>query len=123
MHPLHSRFNEGGCMRKPLSRILVALVGLVMVAACSGRRPAQIGVDANYIIEVTNPATHAMAVSLNMGANQMSALGSVGAGETKRFEIRDPSTNDIELVASANGHTVTKKVELKRGTVARVTLN
>ena len=110
-------------MRNSFNKLLVVMVGLAMVAACSGRRPAQIGVDANYVIEVTNPATHAMAVSLNLGANQMSALGSVAAGETKRFEIRDPSTNDIELVATAGSHTVTKKVELKRGTVARVTLN
>jgi hypothetical protein len=112
-------------MRNPLARLLVVFCGLLLVAACSGRRPAQIGVDANYVIEVTNPATHAMSLSLNMGANQMSALGSVEAGQTKRFEIRDPSTNDIELVASdgSGAHTVTKKVELKRGTVARVTLD
>ena len=112
-------------MKNPVNRLLVLLVGVVMVAACAGRRPAQIGVDANYVIEVTNPAPHAMNLSLNLGANQMSALGAVNGGETKRFEIRDPSTNDIELVATdgSGSHTVTKKVELKRGTVARVTLN
>ena len=110
-------------MRSSFNKLLVLLLGLVTVAACSGRQPAQTGVDANYVIEVTNPASHAMSVSLNLGANQMSVLGAVAAGETKRFEIRDPSTNDIELIATAGSHTVTKKVELKRGTVARVTLN
>jgi hypothetical protein len=106
-------------------RLLAVLCGLFMVAACSSRQPAQIGVDANYVVEVTNPGAHAMAVSLNLGANQMSALGSVEAGQTKRFEIRDPSSNDIELVAidGSGSHRVTKRVELKRGTVARVTLN
>ncbi len=112
-------------MRNRLARLLVVLCGVMVVAACAGRRPAQIGVDANYVIEVTNPSPHAMAVSLNLGANQMSALGSVEAGQTKRFEIRDPSTNDIELVATdgTGSHRITKSVELKRGTVARVTLN
>jgi hypothetical protein len=125
MHLFFPASMKEGCMRNRLARLLVVLVGLTMVAACSGRRPAQMGVDANYVIEVTNPASHAMAVSLNLGANQMSALGSVEAGQTKRFEIRDPSTNDIELVAvdGSGSHTVTKKVELKRGSVARVTLN
>jgi hypothetical protein len=66
-----------------------------------------------------------MAVSLDLGANQMSALGSVDAGQTKRFEIRDPATNDIILIAAdgSGQHRVTKKVELKRGAVSRVTLN
>ena len=106
-------------------RLLVVFCGLMVAAACSGRHPAQVGVDANYVVEVTNPAPHAMAVSLNLGANQMSALGSVEAGQTKRFEIRDPSTNDIELIATdgTGSHRLTKKVELKRGAVARVTLN
>jgi hypothetical protein len=112
-------------MRSKLSQLSVLFLGIMLIAACSGRRPAQIGVDANYVIEVTNPTTHAMAVSLDLGANQMSALGSVNAGETKRFEIRDPATNDINLIASdgTGSHRVTKSVELKRGTVARVTLN
>ncbi len=111
-------------MRIRLARLPAVLCGLMVVAACASR-PAQIGVDANYVIEVTNPASHAMAVSLNLGANQMSALGSVDPGQTKRFEIRDPATNDIELIATdgTGSHKVTKTVELKRGTVARVTLN
>ncbi|HET9438532.1 MAG TPA: hypothetical protein VFO52_00085 [Longimicrobiales bacterium] len=112
-------------MRKRYIRLSALLFGLLLMAACGARRPAQIGVDANYVLEVTNPTTHAMSVSLDLGANQMSALGSVGAGETKRFEIRDPATNDINLVATdgSGTHTVRKTVELKRGTVARVTLD
>jgi hypothetical protein len=112
-------------MRSQLGKLSALFLGILLVAACAGRQPAQIGVDANYIIEVTNPTTHPMAVSLDLGANQMSALGSVAAGETKRFEIKDPSTNDIKLVATDGGgtHKVNKTVELKRGVVARVSLN
>ena len=111
-------------MGSKLIKRLFLLCGLLLIGACASR-PAQIGVDANYIIEITNPSSHTMAVSLDLGANQMSALGAVEAGQTKRFEIRDPATNDINLVAidGSGGHRVTKKVELKRGTVARVTLN
>jgi hypothetical protein len=111
-------------MRKRISGISTAFFGLLLIAACSSR-PAQIGVDANYIVEITNPSPHAMAVSLDLGANQMSALGSVGPGETKRFEIRDPATNDINLVASdgSGGHVIRKKVELSRSEVARVRLD
>lgn len=112
-------------MKRWPTRLLAMWLGAMAATACAGRRPAQMGVDANYVVEVTNPSPHAMAVSLNLGANQMSALGSIEAGQTKRFEIRDPSTNDIELIGSdaTGSHKVTKKVELKRGAVARVTLN
>jgi hypothetical protein len=112
-------------MRKRLSQLSALLVAVTLIAACASRRPAQIGVDANYVLEVTNPTSHAMAVSLDLGANQQSALGSVGAGETKTFEIKDPATNDITLVArdGTGAHVVRKTVELKRGTVARVALN
>jgi hypothetical protein len=111
-------------MRSRLIQLFSIVCGLLLVTGCASR-PAQIGVDANYVIEVTNPSSHAMAVSLDLGANQMSALGSINAGQTKRFEIRDPATNDINLVAvdGTGSHRVTKKVELKRGEVARVTLN
>jgi hypothetical protein len=111
-------------MRRRLFQTFSILVIGLLAVGCA-RRPAQIGVDANYVIEVTNPSTHAMAVSLDLGANQMSALGSIGPGETKRFDVRDPATNDINLVAvdGSGQHRVTKKVELKRGTVSRVTLN
>jgi hypothetical protein len=106
-------------------RLSAVLCGLFVVAACSSRQPAQTGVDANYVVEISNSMPHAMAVSLNLGANQMSALGSVDAGQTKRFEIKDPATNDVELLAvdGSGSHRVTKRVELKRGMVARVTLN
>jgi hypothetical protein len=109
--------------RRLFQTFCIFAIGLLAVGCA--RRPAQIGVDANYVIEVTNPSTHAMAVSLDLGANQMSALGSIGPGETKRFDIRDPATNDINLIAvdGSGQHRVTKKVELKRGTVSRVTLN
>jgi hypothetical protein len=111
-------------MKRGLMQTFSMLVAAVLAAGCASR-PAQIGVDANYVIEVTNPSSHAMAVSLDLGGNQMSALGSVDAGQTKRFEIRDPATNDINLIAvdGSGQHRVTKKVELKRGAVARVTLN
>jgi hypothetical protein len=96
----------------------------MLLAACASR-PAQIGVDANYIVEVTNPSAHAMTVSADLGAGQMAVLGEVPAGGAKSFEIRDPSTNDIQIRATSsdNSHTVTRKVELKRGVVSRVTLN
>ena len=106
---------------KKLSRVFLSVFGVLLIAACSSR-PAAIGVDANYIVEVTNSFNHPMTISANLGAAQMAVLGEVGAGQTKRFEIRDPSTNDIELVASSadNSHRVTRKVELERGVVSRV---
>ena len=111
-------------MAGKVSKAFSLMCGLLLICACASR-PAQIGVDASYVLEVTNPSSHAMAVSLDLGANQMSALGSVAAGETKRFEIRDPATNDINLIAvdGSGSHRVTRKVELKRGVVARVTLD
>lgn len=112
-------------MRNRLTRVPALLLALLVIAACSSRRPAVPGVDANYTLEVTNPTAHAMAVSVDLGANQMGALGTVGPGETRSFEINNPSTNDIILVASdpSGQHTVRKSVELSRRRVARVSLD
>ena len=107
-----------------LIKTLLTLCGLLLMGACASA-PAAIGEDANYMIEVTNPSSHAMTVSANLGAAQMAVLGELAAGQTRRFEIRDPATNDIELIAatSDNSHRVTKHVELKRGVISRVTLD
>lgn len=112
-------------MRSKLNQLSMVLMAVLLVAACSSRRPAQIGVDANYLLEVSNPSSHEMAVSLDLGANQQSALGSVPAGQKKTFEIKDPATNDINLVArdASGSHVVRKTVELKRGAVAQVVLD
>lgn len=106
-----------------MRRNLLVALSCVFALACS-TRPAQIGVDANYIVEVSNPMPHPMNVSLDLGAGQMSALGEVPAGATRRFEIEDPATNDIVLIATDQGrsHEVRKHVELERGTVSRVIL-
>ena len=105
-------------------KLVLTLCGVLLMGACASA-PAAIGEDANYQVEVTNPSSHAMTVSANLGAAQMAVLGEIRAGETKRFEIRDPATNDIVLVAatSDNSHRVTKQVELKRGVISRVTLD
>ena len=65
-----------------------------------------------------------MNVSLDMGAGQMAALGEVPAGQTKQFRISNPSTNDviIKAIDQSNSHTVERRVELARGTVAKVSL-
>ena len=111
-------------MRRNITRMVFALCSVLLIAACASR-PAQIGVDANYVVEVSNQMAHAMTVSADLGAGQMAVLGEVPAGGSRSCEIRDPSTNDIQIRAttSDNSHTVTRQVELKRGVVARVTLN
>ena len=112
-------------MKFRLIKLLPLFTGLMLVSACASRPPAQIGVDANYVLEVTNTTDHQMAVSVDLGSSQTGVLGPVEAGQTKRFEIRDPATNDINLFAvdATKSHQFRKKVELKRGTVARVTID
>jgi hypothetical protein len=107
-----------------VKRNLLVALSCVFVLACSSR-PAQIGVDANYVVEVSNPMPHPMNVSLDLGAGEMSALGEVPAGGTRRFEVEDPSTNDIILIATDQSLSmeIRKQVELERGTVSRVILS
>jgi len=93
-------------------------------SACSSRGPAAMGEDATYALEVTNPNSHAMNVSLNVGTGVVS-LGAVEAGQTRRFTVQDPGTNDVLLVATdpSGAHRVEKKIELSRREVAKVTIS
>ena len=97
---------------------------LAVLAACSSRGPAVIGDDATYAIEVSNSRPHPVNVSLNVGTGVL-ALGAVDPGQTKRFTVRDPGTNDVLLVATdPNGdHRTEKQVELSRREVAKVTIS
>ena len=106
-----------------MKRTAILMFCSLVLFGCASR-PAAIGTDANYVIEVTNPMPHAMNVSLDMGAGQMAALGEVPAGQTKQFRISNPSTNDviIKAIDQSNSHTVERRVELARGTVAKVSL-
>ena len=106
-----------------MKRTAIMMFCSLLLFGCASR-PATIGTDANYVIEVTNPMPHAMNISLDLGAGQMAALGEVKAGETKPFEINNPSSNDIILKAidQTRSHEVQKHIELKRGTVSKVTL-
>lgn len=101
---------------------LTALVVTLAATACSGKQ-AQIDGDANYVIEVTNHMPHAMNVSLNLGTG-LTALGAVEPHQTRRFDVRNPGTNDVELIAADQGktHEVRKKVELSRSAPAKVQL-
>jgi hypothetical protein len=109
----------GGTVKRTAILMFCSLV----LFGCASR-PAVIGTDANYVIEVTNPMPHSMNVSLDMGAGQMAALGEVAAGQTKQFQVRNPSSNDviIKAVDQSQSHTVEKHVELERGTVSKVSL-
>lgn len=104
--------------------LLAALSCLFLLAGCASKQPAAIGEDAVYTLEVTNSAAHAMTVSLDLGAGQNSVLGELQPGQTRTFEVKDPSTNDITLKAASSdkSHTFTDKIELSRSKPARVTL-
>jgi P pilus assembly chaperone PapD len=106
-----------------VKRTAIMMFCSLVLFGCASR-PATIGTDANYVIEVTNPMPHAMNVSLDMGAGQMAALGEVQPGQTKQFKVSNPSSNDviIKAIDQGNSHTVEKHVELERGTVAKVLL-
>ena len=106
-----------------MKRTAILMFCSLVLFGCASR-PATIGSDANYVIEVTNPMPHSMNVSLDMGAGQMSALGEVAPGQTKQFQVRNPSSNDviIKAIDQANSHTVEKHVELARGSVSKVML-
>jgi len=106
-----------------VKRSAIVFLFSFVVFGCA-HRPAVIGADANYVIEVTNPMPHAMNVSLDMGAGQMAALGEVAPGETKQFQVRNPSSNDviIKAIDQSRSHEVERHLELERGTVAKVTL-
>jgi hypothetical protein len=113
-------------MKTRLTTLLVVFGGLLVTTACSIRSDEpEVAADPIYVIEVTNRSPHTMAVSLDMGANSVSALGSVEGGQTKRFEVRDPTTNDVLLLATdgTGEHKFRKKFELKNGRVARVNLD
>lgn len=97
---------------------------LALLSACSSRGPAAIGEDAIYALEISNPNPHLMNVSLNVGTGML-ALGAVEPGQTRRFTVRDPGTNDVLVVATdpSGEHRIEKQVELSRREVAKVTIS
>lgn len=103
--------------------ILAAFCCTFFMAACAAHHPAQMGVDANYSLEVTNPTTAPISVQLDMGAGQLSALGEVAAGQTRTFEIRNPSTSEVAVIYSdTNGGNVRReKIQLSRSKTAVMT--
>ncbi len=94
---------------------LAAVVCTLFLGACA-HHPAQMGVDANYQLSVTNNTAAPVSVSLNMGADQMSALGQVDAGQTRMFEVRNPSTSEVKIIYSdVNGQNPhSEKIQLSR---------
>ena len=104
--------------------LLLSFLVVFSLAACSNNPPAQVGVDNNYLIDITNPMPHAMSVSLDVG-DGVSALGQIAAGETRRFELRDHANNKVELIAAdASGNEMMRKeVQLSRSQVAKVRLD
>lgn len=103
--------------------ILLSFFLIVGLGACSQNRPAQVGVDNNYLIDITNAMPHAMNVSLDVG-DGVSALGQIDAGETKRFELRDHANNKVELIASGpDGEMERELVQLSRSEVAKVRID
>ena len=107
-----------------MKRTAILMLCSLALVACA-HRPAVIGSDANYVIEVTNAMPHAMNISLDLGAGQMSALGEVLPGQSKQFEVNNPSSNDviIKAIDQARSHEVERRVELARGRLSRVSLD
>ena len=66
---------------------------------------------------------HSMNVSIDMGKG-VQALGAVESNQTRRFEIQNPGTDEIELIAADQDNKVQlrKPVDLDRDQVVRVTL-
>jgi hypothetical protein len=103
--------------------ILLSFCLMLGLSACSGNPPAQVGVDNNYLIDITNTLPHPMNVSLD-GGDGVSALGRINAGETRRFQLRDHANNKVELIAvGPNGVEKRQEVELSRSQVAKVRLD
>jgi hypothetical protein len=109
--------NVGWCRSAFRSLALV----VVLAAACT--RPAAINQDASYTLVITNPQAHAMNLAVNTGSGLV-VLGLVDAGQTREFELRNPGTNDVTLVATGgpNALEIRKKIELRRAQPARITL-
>jgi hypothetical protein len=94
------------------------------LAACSSHRPAVVGLDNNYFIDVTNAMDHPMNVSLDLGGG-VSALGQIEVGQTRRFELRDQMNSKVELIAAQQDGSSEKRREvlLSRTRVAKVLLD
>ncbi|MGQ0814319.1 MAG: hypothetical protein ACT4O1_07615 [Gemmatimonadota bacterium] len=108
-------------MRRNLLLSFCLILGL---SACRTYQPAQVGVDNNYLIDITNSMPHAMNVSLDLG-DGISALGAIPAGVTRRFELRDHANNKVELIAvdQNGGMEKREEVQLSRSSVAKVRID
>ena len=101
----------------------VAVFTALLIAGCAARVPESGGPERTYYLEVTNSVPHAMNVSIDMGKG-IQALGAVEANQTRRFQIDNPGTDEIEVIAADQENKVQlrKPVDLDRDQVVRITL-
>lgn len=110
-----------GC-RHIRSLALSWFVLLPLITGCA--RSAAINQDASYTVVITNPLPHAMNVAVNTGGG-LDVLGLVDAGQTRQFQIRNPLSNDVTIIATGGPQPteIRKNVELRRSETVQITLS
>jgi hypothetical protein len=108
--------------RVRFSGAALSFIAVLALAACA--RSAAINEDASYTIEITNPLPHAMNVAVNTGGG-LDVLGLIDAGQTRQFQIRNPLSNDVTIIATGGPEPteIRKNVELRRAQTVQITLS
>ena len=94
----------------------VALMTLLVVAACGRGAAIESEPGPVYLLSVENPMSHAMDVWYDDGM-QTTELGRVEPRTTREFVIAAPASSSVEIIARDDGrtHTITRRVELSQG--------
>ena len=104
-------------MKKPA----VALMALLVVAACSRGAAIESEPGPVYLLTVENPMSHSMDVWYDDGV-RTTELGRVEPRSTREFVIAAPASSSVEIVARDEGrtHSITRRTELTAGGAAVV---
>lgn len=104
-------------MRKPA----VALMALLVVAACSRGAAIESEPGPVYLLTVENPMSHSMDVWYDDGV-RTSELGRVEPRTTREFVIAAPASSSVEIIARDEGrtHSITRRTQLTAGGAAVV---
>ena len=110
-------------MMKRVRLMLMLVLGMFTLGACATRATQEPAVQgADFSLEIHNPQPHPMNVRFAIGGGgALTVLGTVNAGETRRWSIPNRGQDDIRLVANdqAGQHTMEETVELEGGEVRR----
>lgn len=106
-----------------MKRRTILLAATALALACGRGVVIESEPGPVYMISVRNPMSHPMDVWYDDGL-ELHELGAVDAQSTREFVIASPEGPSVRLIARDEGrtHSVTRDLELRRGSTATVVL-